>query len=89
MCTKKASYAKSKRHSSQIMDEVAKILSSKRIKYELNDKHTEIVINSKSYDKEKVTQLIANKISDNTVPLSILIKITTVDGKVFIRQAAK
>lgn len=89
MCTKKTSYAKSKEHSSNIMDKVAKILSSKKIKFESNKNNTEIVVNSKSYDKNKLTKLIEDKISDNTTPLSLLIKITDVDNSVFIRQVSK
>ena len=89
MCTKKTSYAKSKEQSSNIMDNVAKILSSKKIKFESNKNNTEIVVNSKSYDKNKLTKLIEDKISDNTTPLSLLIKITDVDNSVFIRQVSK
>ena len=89
MCSKKTSYAKSKEQSSNIMDVVAKILSSKKIKFESNKNNTEIVVNSKSYDKNKLTKLIEDKISDNTTPLSLLIKITDVDNSVFIRQVSK
>lgn len=89
MCTKKTSYAKSKEQSSNIMDKVAKILSSKKIKFESNKNNTEMVVNSKSYDKNKLTKLIEDKISDNTTPLSLLIKITDVDNSVFIRQVSK
>ena len=89
MCTKKTSYAKSKEQSSNIMDKVAKILSSKKIKFESNKNNTEIVVNSKSYDKNKLTKLIEDKISDNTTHLSLLIKITDVDNSVFIRQVSK
>lgn len=89
MCTKKTSYAKSKEQSSNIMDEVAKILSSKKIKFESNKNNTEIVVNSKSYDKNKLTKLIENKVSDNTTPLSLLIKITDIDDSVYIRQVSK
>lgn len=89
MCTKKSSYAKSKEQSSNIMDKVAKILSSKKIKFESNKNNTEIVVNSKSYDKNKLTKLIEDKISDDTTPLSLLIKITDVDNSVFIRQVSK
>ena len=89
MCTKKSSYAKSKEQSSNIMDKVAKILSSKKIKFESNQNNTEIVVNSKSYDKNKLTKLIEDKISDDTTPLSLLIKITDVDNSVFIRQVSK
>ena len=89
MCTKKTSYAKSKEQSSNIMDKVAKILSSKKIKFESNKNNTEIVVNSKSYDKNKLTKLIEDKISDTTAPLSLLIKITDVDNSVFIRQVSK
>jgi len=89
MCSKKTSYAKSKEQSSNIMDKVAKILSSKKIKFESNKNNTEIVVNSKSYDKNKLTKLIEDKISDTTAPLSLLIKITDVDNSVFIRQVSK
>ena len=89
MCSKKTSYAKSKEQSSNIMDKVAKILSSKKIKFESNKNNTEIVVNSKSYDKNKLTKLIEDKISDTTAPLSLLIKITDIDNSVFIRQVSK
>ena len=89
-CSVRNKFAETKPYTSNIMSDIANILSNNKIEYSSNKKSTEISIKL----NDKVTPNIIKETihSNSNVPNNILNKVTDtvkIKGQLFIRQTVK